>query len=513
MNMLKKIFDGFYSLSYHLVFGLTLFILLGFSWIVVNVRALMKMNLVENTLYFPITSVVWIGLLLFIIFLYLLRLFLPRLSEKHIFIMWTILYVVAGFYLIFNVSSVIRSDAKHVLTAAKAMNLGDYSSLTVVGSYLYKNPHQLGLVTFDRVISWVGLGRTEVFFILYLLITIGINYFQWKITALLFHNTLINKLTLFLSFLFLPLFFFILFVYGSHPGLLCMLMGLYFLLKYENTHKKSQLTVALPALTIGYLIRTNYIIFVLALIAIYLLLFWQDHKIKRLGTIGLICLSLFMGKTGLHTYYQLASGQAIPKGTPMIAYVTMGLRDVSPTRGHWDAYNTKLLDDNQNNQDKAKKQAISDLKVRLKTFRNDPTYALEFFTEKVTGTWAEPTFQSIWSGPQKNRNQEVRTHLLKSIYQQGLAYRLINIFLFIYLMIIYLLSSLYLLYKGLVKCEKFPSFALYPYIFLIGGFLFHLFWETKSQYVYIYVYLLIPTLAQAIASLPPISLKSSKQRL
>ena len=29
-------------------------------------------------------------------------------------------------------------------------------------------------------------------------------------------------------------------------------------------------------------------------------------------------------------------------------------------------------------------------------------------------------------------------------------------------------------------------------IFLIGGFIFHLFWETKSQYVYPYVFILIP---------------------
>lgn len=35
-------------------------------------------------------------------------------------------------------------------------------------------------------------------------------------------------------------------------------------------------------------------------------------------------------------------------------------------------------------------------------------------------------------------------------------------------------------------------FLLIPLIYLTGGFIFHLIWETKSQYVYPYVYLLLP---------------------
>lgn len=35
-------------------------------------------------------------------------------------------------------------------------------------------------------------------------------------------------------------------------------------------------------------------------------------------------------------------------------------------------------------------------------------------------------------------------------------------------------------------------------IFLIGGFLFHLFWETKGQYVYPYIFMQIPAAAYAV---------------
>ena len=43
--------------------------------------------------------------------------------------------------------------------------------------------------------------------------------------------------------------------------------------------------------------------------------------------------------------------------------------------------------------------------------------------------------------------------------------------------------------------------VLYPLLYLTGGFLFHLISETSSQYVYMYVYTLIPLSAAGIAQL------------
>lgn len=39
-------------------------------------------------------------------------------------------------------------------------------------------------------------------------------------------------------------------------------------------------------------------------------------------------------------------------------------------------------------------------------------------------------------------------------------------------------------------------------LYLTGGFLFHLFWETKSQYVYPYLFSLIPLCAFGAENLP-----------
>ena len=44
---------------------------------------------------------------------------------------------------------------------------------------------------------------------------------------------------------------------------------------------------------------------------------------------------------------------------------------------------------------------------------------------------------------------------------------------------------------------------LFPALFLIGGFLFHILWETKSQYAMVYIYMLIPLTSFGYAMIYP----------
>lgn len=92
----------------------------------------------------------------------------------------------------------------------------------------------------------------------------------------------------------------------------------------------------------------------------------------------------------------------------------------------------------------------------------------------------------------------MRPTILRSIYEERKGYQIVNFLLLILLASIYLLSCFFILHKFFVAEEKLTPFDLYPFIFLLGGGLFHFFWETKSQYVYIYVLLLLPTVAESL---------------
>lgn len=512
--MFKRFFFYLYQFGYYACL-LIAAIVLGF----LAIQSLfggtfIPLTIAEGVIFTSNPWTIYLGVLVFVLALFAIRPLLEKVSSKQLFLFWTLLYVLAAIYLIAGHNGVIRADARHVYKAAIAFNQGDYSSLTTIGDYMYRNPHQLGLMTLERLYTMI-LPTTQFAFVMNLLWTLGSNFLLTRITELLFKKDIIVKYSIHLIFLFFPNFLFILFVYGSVPGLFFCLLALYCFIK---ARKGSfwYYPLGAVAISIACLLRNNYQIFALMLIACLLLSFLKKASWKKLLAVLLIAVGLLFSGRAIKSYYAGVVGQPVGDGTPLIAYVTMGLRD-DPNRatlgGWYDGYNTKILKRFNYDEEKASNQAKNDLLKRLAVFFQRPGYALKFFYEKIRSTWTEPTFQSIWTGPQIERRQYTYTNFLRSIYEGRLGYRLANHFGMVLLITAYLATTLYLLYKLFWDKLSLEPLELYPYIFFVGGFLFHIFWETKSQYVYMYVLLLMPTLAQAIVRLGDfISARKGKKR-
>ena len=108
----------------------------------------------------------------------------------------------AALYLILNVDTTLRADAKSVFNAAKAFRLGDCSMLQK-GGYIYRYPHQLGLMLYDCILM---LFRADpaLNFVMNFVFVIGINHLSCKILDALFHDKAVNLLTIVCTFAFLP---------------------------------------------------------------------------------------------------------------------------------------------------------------------------------------------------------------------------------------------------------------------------------------------------------------------
>lgn len=121
---------------------------------------------------------------------------------KKLFCLLTALYAVAALYLILNVDTTLRADAKSVFNAAKAFRLGDRSMLQKSG-YIYRYPHQLGLMLYDCILM---LFRADPAFnfVMNFVFVIGINHLSCKISDALFHDKAVNLLTIVCTFAFLP---------------------------------------------------------------------------------------------------------------------------------------------------------------------------------------------------------------------------------------------------------------------------------------------------------------------
>ena len=137
----------------------------------------------------------------------------------------------------------------------------------------------------------------------------------------------------------------------------------------------------------------------------------------------------------------------------------------------------------------------------------NPKEAFSFFYRKVISTWCDPLYQSIWSGPMQVADQTTYTPLLLSLYGDGKAEDFADMCAKFVSLLLYAGICAFLFWGG----RKERGWEL-MFLYMIGGVLFHLFWETKSQYVYPYVFCLIPLAASGLHRLMQLAGKRLKKQ-
>ena len=137
--------------------------------------------------------------------------------------------------------------------------------------------------------------------------------------------------------------------------------------------------------------------------------------------------------------------------------------------------------------------AMADLKEVLSQFAAEPGLFLRFLREKLLTQWLEPTCGSLWYGNLNGQHGPLAA-LAAKIYTQGGALRAVlegymNVFQ----------QALYLLAcaggASLLRREKRSGF-LVLLLSVLGGLLYHLIFEAKSQYSYMYMVMLLALAAQ-----------------
>ncbi len=486
-----------------LIWGLLLFTLLGVSSILV--RSNMPMDGSELSNIHLNGWAFFASLVIFVCLIFLLLRLLKYINETTLFIFGLIFYILVGVYLIFHQNDVIRHDALAVLEAAKALNNGDIQSLTDISGYLHKYPHQLGLVSFERLILTVfGESNIKVFFIINLILSIIDNFFLWKITKRVFKKESISKLVIILSFAFLSHLFNILFVYGLTFGLFFAIVGLFFLQIYFEKKSWSMMMLSIIFLTLSDFIRNNYIILIVTIFIVLVFDLLQHKSWKNLAFIALLALSIYGSNNLVSYHYKSLANKTNLDGEPKIAWVAMGLNDTplyNRVAGWYDAYVENVYNEYSGNSEKIEEVSKKQIATRTEYMVEHPQYTFNFFKNKFLSTWTDSLFESIWSGPvikMPVEGQKIRGQLMSSIYEGKTLYKVVYYFSALLLAVIYV-AVLLAIFIQLFDKPKDGLFTLIPIIYLSGGFIFHLIWETKSQYVYPYVYLIIPLAAVGIS--------------
>lgn len=423
----------------------------------------------------------------------------------------TLLWCVClGGILILFSKTVPAADAMSVYSIAGALAEGDTSVIHPTESYLSYYPQQAGLTAFFelliRVWNLLHINVPAYHFIkcIYVGLLCVIICFQERIVHLLWKSERADCIYLMLAGANLPFIMYSSFVYGEIPSFAAASAGFYHLLKFlgqqEDSRRVFHAASAVLGLTLSVMLRKNNLIL---LIAALLVIFLEWFRSRRHG---LLALGLFCAVCGLSILplvqknYEFRSGRELSPGVTAASYLAMGMQESTRANGWYNGFNFTTyqnagLDPGLANE--ISRQAIAE---RLQTFRERPGYAAGFYLQKHLSQWADGTYASRQA---TLATYGGRNSFFHSLYEGPLSRCFIS-YCNAYQNIVYLgaAACFYALWKNRRKKGSSPALHVYlGFIAVLGGFLFHIFWEANSRYIFLYSLLLLPYAAAGISSI------------
>lgn len=413
---------------------------------------------------------------------------------RTVYIVCSLIYCLLFIFLSSQIDFGLRADADIVYQLSQTL-FSENKAAVFSEDYFLKYPFQLGLMIYDGLLTRLWSSPKIIFFVNFLQI-LAINYLVAKLTLLVFGDRHgLESMTIMLSFLFLPQLIYVHFGYGLIPGFFFLILGAYLLMKGIKASQFAwayYLTACL-AFSLSVIIRQNFAIGIIAIIiGLFVSLIGKNSWSKVFLLLSLIA-CLILPSRLLAFSYELILDQDFPSGSPSNLWVAMGTdpQNLDRSAGWYNGFNYNTMSQVNNDYDQAKAIGQTKLKENIAYFQENPAYFQDYFNLKIDSQWTEPTFQSLWT-----TSRAAQTYHSKwggSLHQESFTFA--NIYQAcrgIYLLI--LIASLAFICFHFRGKASFLPFMIY----LVGGFLFHLVWEGKSQYLYTYVFTLIPLAARLL---------------
>ncbi len=374
--------------------------------------------------------------------------------------------------------------------------------------YLFLYPYQFGLIYFISFFYKIFGENYMVIEYFNTVCSIANFYLLYFITKEIFEDKNLQKIAILLiaGFSLYWLFFNVHF-YGNIIGLTFALISILLILKYLNNNKLLYLLFAGLSTGMAILVKSNYNIFLCGIVIILLLDIIQNWNKKKIFVIPIFIISYLFISFSYNLIIEKKYSVDLPDGVPMINFIYMGMSENGDyiTPGWYNDETLNVYYDSECNTEKSIERSKELIRERLNYYANNPNQFFKFYSQKIGSTWLNPTFQTIWCSTPGVRyiwDGEYATYIsyhktiLDMVSSNGRLYRIEENYFNIYQVIIFIFSSI-----GIFIICKTKTFnlqkSLLPIIF-IGGFLFHIIWETKAIYVIQYYYLLLPFAAYGI---------------
>lgn len=449
---------------------------------------------------------VFLNIILSVIYICLLYIFYQYTDAVKPQLMELLLYgwmFVFGclFILTTKLAAPVYSDSFIVTNAAMdAANGGFYTMET----YFARFPFQLGYVfyceVFFRVMLMLLPGLPEGYYYLALqcvnLAWLMLSYFALlRITALMVNNERVHRLSVLLMVFSMQPIMSCTFLYGNIPAFSCGVFALWMFILFIKRERVVYALLCALGLSLAVMLKLNLMIFLVAIGGVWLIELVKKFSLKSCICLVLCTLCVLSLSKLPQLIYEERSGYEFGEGIPMLSWLAMGMSEGHAAAGWYKEDNTvEAFKLSGQDPELTARMAKDVIKERAAFFAADPGEALRFFSEKLRSQWNEPSYDSIWLN-QVFLSFSEKGGLYNLLCDKGerLTLSLMNQ----HQQIVFcgVLLSIFALFKkrDILSC-------LLPLV-ILGGLMYHLLFEAKSQYALPYFILMLPLAAAGFAAM------------
>lgn len=420
---------------------------------------------------------------------------------------WTLLF---GLAFVCSAKLQPSEDSYIVTFFARQAAKGDYS---YYHDYFRCFPFQFGFALYEelffRLFNAVLPARPEGYSSLALqginvLFTVLTYYSVLRCTLCVSRSETVTKLTAVLLLFFLPPLLFTTYMYGNVPGFALACTGTWMFLEFRENRRIVHGVLCAVCLTLAVCLKLNCLIFFIAIVIIWVIDLIRKPDMKAVVLLALAAAMVLCVRGLPQKYYEERCGESFGSGVPQLGWMAMGLNEGQSCSGWYDTeYTVAAYKGSGFDRDKTAQTAREAINERLEYFTADPAEAVHFFSRKLLSQWNEPTYQGLWNNQVRKKYSE--PGMLYKLICQRFERRLTQLMNYYQQLIFagFALSLILLLKKKSLRTAVFP-------LIILGGMLYHLLFEAKSQYAMGYIILMIPVAAYGLARLSAFAARKSR---
>jgi len=372
-----------------------------------------------------------------------------------------------------------------------------------MSNYFVRFPFQLGYVlyaeVFFRVMFLVLPGLPEGYYSLALqmfnLLWLMLCYYSLLgISRCLWKDERVHKLCILLMCFALQPMMSCTFLYGNIPALACGTVAVWMFLKFMHGEKLRYALLCAAFLTAAVAMKLNLMIFLVAIGGVWLVKLVKKFSLKSCLCLVLAAACVMTLSKAPQSVYEKRSGHDFGEGIPMVAWLAMGVSEGHAAAGWYkEEHTVTAFKESGNDPELTGEKAKAAISERLSYFAENPRKAASFFSEKLRSQWNEPSYDSIWLNQVFiSYSEKGGLYSLLCDKGEGLTGGFMNQHQqFIFLGMLMGLAAL-LKKRDILSC-------ILPLI-ILGGLMYHLLFEAKSQYALPYFILMMPVAAMGFAA-------------